>query len=67
MERGNNIHALQGVHGLQSHRALRELLSCPPHQRGQQVPEVQRDPGKERKVSQTNYVKLFPYITHNGE
>lgn len=46
----NNIHALQGVHGVQHRQALHGVLSFLPHQRGQQVPELQRGPGKEKEI-----------------
>lgn len=49
VKRRSNIRALQGVHGVHHHRALRVLLSCPPHQRGREVPEFQRVPGKKKR------------------
>lgn len=39
------IHARQEVHGHHQHRAHHELLSCPPHQGVQGVPELQLHPG----------------------
>lgn len=61
--RGSNIRALHWVHGLQRHRPLHVLLSCHPHQRRQEVPELQRGPGKESKPIRYTY---FLIIALNG-
>lgn len=45
-----NIHALQGVHGVQHRQAHHESLSFPPHQKVQGVPVHQLGPDRSKKI-----------------